>query len=245
MGVVNRTLVSEARSNQVARCIGAGSGSRCARPNACDRTIAGCRYDAEDGAGYAERERPASNGSDGGGEDFGCGHVRSSCLARFRCVAVYGPGGRNLPARCTTGPVACLYRSGDADAVARARAGPNILLSDVCPGGLRESNTRRWSRKPTPSRQRRSSSPRPDTRRRSRGCLMRRSAARRRWQSRSRNGACSASAWMTIRRDLSFDPAAGDDPATAARAFWERIGEYWWLGQDADRREFGVDRDAR
>jgi hypothetical protein len=33
-----------------------------------------------------------------------------------------------------------------------------------------------------------------------------------------------------------FDPAPGDDPARAP-GHWERIGEYWWLGQDANRRE--------
>jgi Uncharacterized protein conserved in bacteria (DUF2272) len=33
-----------------------------------------------------------------------------------------------------------------------------------------------------------------------------------------------------------FDPAPGDDPSRAP-GHWERIGEYWWLGQDADRRE--------
>jgi Uncharacterized protein conserved in bacteria (DUF2272) len=33
-----------------------------------------------------------------------------------------------------------------------------------------------------------------------------------------------------------FDPASGDDPARAP-GHWERIGEYWWLGQDGDRRE--------
>lgn len=33
-----------------------------------------------------------------------------------------------------------------------------------------------------------------------------------------------------------FDPAPGDDPARAP-GHWERIGEYWWLGQDVDRRE--------
>jgi len=33
-----------------------------------------------------------------------------------------------------------------------------------------------------------------------------------------------------------FSPVPGDDPARAPGQ-WERIGEYWWLGQDADRRE--------
>ena len=33
-----------------------------------------------------------------------------------------------------------------------------------------------------------------------------------------------------------FEPAAGEDPARMPGQ-WERIGEYWWLGQDADRRE--------
>ena len=33
-----------------------------------------------------------------------------------------------------------------------------------------------------------------------------------------------------------FDPPPGDDPARAP-GHWERIGEYWWLGQDVDRRE--------
>jgi hypothetical protein len=33
-----------------------------------------------------------------------------------------------------------------------------------------------------------------------------------------------------------FDPAPGDDPARIPGR-WERIGEYWWLGQDVDRRE--------
>ena len=33
-----------------------------------------------------------------------------------------------------------------------------------------------------------------------------------------------------------FDPAPSDDPARAP-GHWERIGEYWWLGQDVDRRE--------
>ena len=33
-----------------------------------------------------------------------------------------------------------------------------------------------------------------------------------------------------------FDPAPGDDPARVP-GHWERIGEYWWLGQDVDRRE--------
>jgi hypothetical protein len=33
-----------------------------------------------------------------------------------------------------------------------------------------------------------------------------------------------------------YDPAPGDDPARAP-GHWERIGEYWWLGQDVDRRE--------
>ena len=31
-----------------------------------------------------------------------------------------------------------------------------------------------------------------------------------------------------------FSPAPGDDPSRAP-GLWERIGEYWWLGQDADR----------
>jgi Uncharacterized protein conserved in bacteria (DUF2272) len=33
-----------------------------------------------------------------------------------------------------------------------------------------------------------------------------------------------------------FDPPPGADPERAP-GHWERIGEYWWLGQDADRRE--------
>jgi Uncharacterized protein conserved in bacteria (DUF2272) len=33
-----------------------------------------------------------------------------------------------------------------------------------------------------------------------------------------------------------FDPAPGNDPARTP-GHWERIGEYWWLGQDVDRRE--------
>lgn len=33
-----------------------------------------------------------------------------------------------------------------------------------------------------------------------------------------------------------FEPAPGDDPARVP-GHWERIGEYWWLGQDADRPE--------
>ena len=33
-----------------------------------------------------------------------------------------------------------------------------------------------------------------------------------------------------------FDPTPGDDPARVP-GHWERIGEYWWLGQDVDRRE--------
>src|ERR1700757_790370 len=31
-----------------------------------------------------------------------------------------------------------------------------------------------------------------------------------------------------------FSPMPGDDPSRAP-GLWERIGEYWWLGQDADR----------
>lgn len=33
-----------------------------------------------------------------------------------------------------------------------------------------------------------------------------------------------------------FETSPGDDPARAP-GHWERIGEYWWLGQDVDRRE--------
>ncbi|HTP42670.1 MAG TPA: DUF2272 domain-containing protein [Nitrospiria bacterium] len=33
-----------------------------------------------------------------------------------------------------------------------------------------------------------------------------------------------------------YAPVPGDDPARAPGQ-WERIGEYWWLGQDDDRRE--------
>ena len=33
-----------------------------------------------------------------------------------------------------------------------------------------------------------------------------------------------------------FDPAPADDPARTP-GHWERIGEYWWLGQDVDRPE--------
>jgi hypothetical protein len=33
-----------------------------------------------------------------------------------------------------------------------------------------------------------------------------------------------------------LDPTPGDDPERAP-GHWERIGEYWWLGQDGDRRE--------
>jgi hypothetical protein len=33
-----------------------------------------------------------------------------------------------------------------------------------------------------------------------------------------------------------FDPAPGEDPERAP-GHWERIGEYWWLGQDVDRPE--------
>jgi hypothetical protein len=33
-----------------------------------------------------------------------------------------------------------------------------------------------------------------------------------------------------------FGPAQGDDPSRAPGQ-WERIGEYWWLSQDSDRRE--------
>ena len=33
-----------------------------------------------------------------------------------------------------------------------------------------------------------------------------------------------------------FDPAPADDPERAP-GHWQRIGEYWWLGQDVDRRE--------
>lgn len=33
-----------------------------------------------------------------------------------------------------------------------------------------------------------------------------------------------------------FDPPPGDDPSRAPGQ-WERIGEYWWLSQDVDRRE--------
>jgi hypothetical protein len=33
-----------------------------------------------------------------------------------------------------------------------------------------------------------------------------------------------------------FDPAPGEDPARAP-GHWQRIGEYWWLGQDVDRRQ--------
>jgi hypothetical protein len=33
-----------------------------------------------------------------------------------------------------------------------------------------------------------------------------------------------------------FKPAPGDDPSRVP-GHWERIGEYWWLSQDADRRE--------
>jgi len=33
-----------------------------------------------------------------------------------------------------------------------------------------------------------------------------------------------------------FDPAPADDPARTP-GHWERIGEYWWLGQDGDRPE--------
>jgi hypothetical protein len=34
--------------------------------------------------------------------------------------------------------------------------------------------------------------------------------------------------------DLVADPSSSDDAARLP-GFWERIGEYWWLGQDADR----------
>jgi hypothetical protein len=33
-----------------------------------------------------------------------------------------------------------------------------------------------------------------------------------------------------------FEPAPGDDPERAP-GHWERIGEYWWLGQDMDSRQ--------
>ncbi|MEJ0020779.1 MAG: DUF2272 domain-containing protein [Acetobacteraceae bacterium] len=33
-----------------------------------------------------------------------------------------------------------------------------------------------------------------------------------------------------------FDPAPSEDPARAP-GHWQRIAEYWWLGQDANRRE--------
>ena len=32
------------------------------------------------------------------------------------------------------------------------------------------------------------------------------------------------------------DPESNDNPNRSPGA-WERIGEYWWLGQDASRRE--------
>ena len=40
--------------------------------------------------------------------------------------------------------------------------------------------------------------------------------------------------------DDSPDAGAGlpsNDDAARLPGFWERIGEYWWLGQDAERRE--------
>ena len=57
-----------------------------------------------------------------------------------------------------------------------------------------------------------------------------------RWQSRNRNGACLASAYTTPHRARTPTQSSNDNPARLPGA-WERIGEYWWLGQDADRRE--------
>ena len=50
------------------------------------------------------------------------------------------------------------------------------------------------------------------------------------------SGAYSVSGWTTIRRATGSNPEHADNPERAP-GFWERIGEYWWLGQDADRRE--------
>jgi hypothetical protein len=62
-------------------------------------------------------------------------------------------------------------------------------------------------------------------------------------------------------QDQPSDPDAPRDPAQKperAEGLWQRVGEYWWLGQDADRpehawtgkhdargREFAAARDAR
>ena len=43
--------------------------------------------------------------------------------------------------------------------------------------------------------------------------------------------------WMTIRRAASAESEPMADNPERLPGFWERIGEYWWLGQDIDRRE--------
>ena len=60
-----------------------------------DRAIAGCRHDAEGGAGYLSGDR-LGNGHRRGGKDFGSGHTRRPAWQGFR-MAVYDARGWDLP----------------------------------------------------------------------------------------------------------------------------------------------------
>src|ERR1700722_17715812 len=92
------------------------------------RAIAGCRYDTQGGAGYLSWDR-GGDGTDGGGEDFGGGHVRHPGWQGFRIGMYTMRRWRNLPV--AFGVVLLLGGTVlGAYAVSRAHADPNILRSD-------------------------------------------------------------------------------------------------------------------
>jgi len=99
-----------------------------------DRTITCCRYDTQGGAGDLNWDR-FGNGADGGGEDFGGGHVRHPGWQGFRIAMYTILGWRNLPV--AFGVVLLLGGTVlGADVVSRAHADPNILRSDSYFGWL-------------------------------------------------------------------------------------------------------------
>ena len=99
-----------------------------------DRAIAGCRYNTYGGARYLRGDRFGDR-VDGGGEDFGGGHVRHRGWQGFRIGMYTMRRGRNLPV--AFGVVLLLGGTVvGADAVSRAHADPNILRSDSYFGWL-------------------------------------------------------------------------------------------------------------
>ena len=135
VGVVNRTLVSDARSNHVLRCIGAGSGSRCARPKTSTarspvtvtipRTAPGMRAETASATEpvAAARISAAVTVATLSGSTTVLPLIQASADRTHRSIS-----GPLQPLGCT---VSGSY------AASRAPTGPNIFRCDVHPGGLR------------------------------------------------------------------------------------------------------------